>query len=220
MKIHVVYATSNPGKIIEIRRHFGFHGIPVSSLSDFVSAELDPEESGTTLGDNALIKAMAYADVLAKDPSLRGTRFVVIADDTGVEIAGLNGEPGIKVRRWIGRKMTDEEIISYTLERMQGLDGAARKAQFRTVLCMLMVDENGNVGEPAYTEGTLAGVIIEGADPIRIAGFPFESLFYVTEYDMLLGALHRLSDDEKRLGKFNHRERAIEKAVPVIKSKM
>ena len=213
MKPHLVYATSNPGKIIEISRHFGFHSIPGYSLTDFINIKLDPEETGTTLGENAIIKAQAYAEEIAKEKSLRGKSFNIIADDTGVEIKGLLGEPGIKVRRWKGYKMTDEEIIEYTLERMKGLTGDARNAEFRTVLCMINVDEKGKIGKPIITEGTLQGRILEEADETRITGFPFECMFYVTEYNMLLGDLHRLDDKEKRKGKWNHREKAIEKVV-------
>lgn len=217
---HLIYATSNPGKIIEIRRHFGFHNIPVSALSDFVSVQLDPAETGTTLGENAYIKALAYAEELAKNDSLRGKEFMVISDDTGVFIDGLDDEPGIHVRRWIGRKMEDEEIINYTLARMQALVGDQRKANFRTVLCMIGVDDDGTITEHQTTEGFLEGRILENAHPTRIKGFPFESLFHATRYDMLLGDLHRLPDEEKRAGKFNHREWAIELAVPIIKARM
>ncbi len=221
MKTHLIYATSNPGKVREIQRHFGFHGIAVAAPSDFISEKLNPDETGTSLGENAHIKALAYAQELSKNQSLRGTRFIVISDDTGVEIAGLNGEPGIRVRRWKdGTKMGDEEIISYALERMQGLTGEQRDAEFRTVLCMIVVDEHGTISDPITTKGNLKGWIKEEADPMRIEGFPFECIFYVTEYGMLLGELHHLPDEEKRAGKFNHRERALELAVPIIKGLM
>lgn len=221
-KTHLIYATSNPGKIREISRHFGFHGLKVSLLSDFIPVELDPKEDGRTLGENALVKARAYAEVISKNQSLRGERFIVIADDTGVFIDGLGGEPGIHVRRWVGRKMADEEIVTYTLERLEGLTGPKRNAHFRTVLCMIVVDERGSIGVPITVEGSLEGRIMETADPMRIEGFPFESIFHVTEagYNMLLGALHYLPDDQKFAGKFNHRERAIEKAIPIIKRMM
>jgi|GEM_PF-303786 inosine/xanthosine triphosphate pyrophosphatase family protein len=240
-KTHLIYATSNPGKIIKISRHFGVHGIAVESLTDYTPVKLDPDETGTTLGENADIKALAYARAIGDLSAGAGLsvpqgghfcrRFCVISDDTGIFIDGLGGETGIKVRRWIGRKMTDEEIISYTLERMRGLKGDARKATFRTVLSLVVVDEAGKdeaapagkvgkisarISEPMHFEGELRGRIVETADPHRIEGFPFESLFYATEYGMILGDLHRLPEAEKRKGLFNHRERAIEKAIPVI----
>ncbi len=217
MKTNLIYATSNPGKIIEIGRHFGFHGLTVSKLSDFTDISLEPKETGTTLGENALIKAKAYAEVLSKLPTISGEQFIVISDDTGIFIDGLNGEPGIRVRRWKGYKMTDEEIIYHTLESMSNLSSEGRRATFRTVLCAVLVDENGVIKNPITVEGSLEGRILEKDAPQRIIGFPFESLFFVDEYNMLLGDLHRLPDDQKHRGLFNHRERALEKIVPIIK---
>jgi XTP/dITP diphosphohydrolase len=214
---HIVYATSNPGKIIEINRHFGFRGLKVKALSDFLPIKLDPDETGVSLGENALIKAHAYAEALSQASDLRGKSFVVISDDTGIFIDGLNGEPGIKVRRWIGRKMTDEEIIDHCLKSLQGFAGSARKARFRTALCTIPVGEDGTIGEPVHVEGSLEGRIVLTADRRRTEGFPFESLFWADEYGLLLGDLHRLPDVEKRSGKFNHRERAIEKVIPLIR---
>ena len=85
---------------------------------------------------------------------------------------------------------------------------------------MIPVSEDGSIGETVVSEGALEGHIVESADSRRIEGFPFESLFWVEEYSMLLGDLHRLPDVEKRGGKFNHRERAIEKAIPLIRGMM
>ncbi|MDR3558367.1 MAG: non-canonical purine NTP pyrophosphatase, partial [Candidatus Pacebacteria bacterium] len=95
-----------------------------------------------------------------------------------------------------------------------------RKARFRTVLCVVPVDENGAVGTAVACEGELDGRILEAVDTVRIEGFPYESLFWADEYGMILGDLHRLPDDVKHAGKFNHRERAIEKAIPIIQKMM
>ena len=134
---------------------------------------------------------------------------------------GLGGEPGIKVRRWIGRTMTDEELIDYALERLEGKTGADRDAEFKTVICMVLLDEKGDIIAEKSAAGALKGHILKAADPVRIKGFPFESLFFADEYGMLLGNLHRMSDDEKRGNAFNnHRERALEEAVLVIKKWM
>lgn len=212
----IIYATSNPGKVIEISRHFRLYGLPVGSFGDFVSTNIDPDENGSSLEENAKIKALAYAEALGKESNLRGQSFVVVADDTGIFIDGIKGEPGIKVRRWLGYKMTDEEIINHCLKVMEGIPVPERTATFKTVLCLVTVNEEGKVGVPQLFEGTLKGWILEKANHTRIEGFPFESLFWVIEYDLLLGDLHRLSDEEKK-GKFNHRERALEKVIPVIK---
>jgi XTP/dITP diphosphohydrolase len=190
-------------------------------LSDFMPmpAGFKPEETGRTPGENAAIKAKAYATVISKNQDLRGECFIVIADDTSVSIDGLGGEPGIHVRRWVGHDMDDEEILSYTLERMEGLTGPKRNAHFRTALCMIRVDERGSMGVPVMVDGSLDGRIMETADPMRIKGFPFEPIFFVPEFNMLLGTLH-LMPPEQKPGKLNHRERAVDRAVPVIQGMM
>ncbi|MBU6231846.1 non-canonical purine NTP pyrophosphatase [Patescibacteria group bacterium] len=168
MKAAILYATSNPGKIREIGRLFGFHGLEVHALADFLpGVTLDPEENGSSLGDNALIKARAYAEAVSAAPSMRGRSFVVMSDDTGIFIDGLHGEPGIRVRRWVGRKMNDEEIIEHCLRSMSGISGEDRAATFRTVLCMLPVSADGKVGEAVTAEGELRGHILEAASASR-----------------------------------------------------
>ncbi|PIU03851.1 hypothetical protein COT44_01040 [Candidatus Shapirobacteria bacterium CG08_land_8_20_14_0_20_39_18] len=120
--------------------------------------------------------------------------------------------PGIHVRRWKDgqTKMTDEEIIDYCLSRMKNVPITKRGAQFRTVLVLGIPGG----GIEVYS-GTLKGVILEKAASLRVEGFPFESLFYVSEWNKLLGETHHMSMEEKR-GRLNHRERALEKVIPRI----
>lgn len=225
MKTKLIYATSNPGKAVEIGRMFRICDIETAAFTDFVQNVPDPEETGTSLGENAMIKARAYAEALSahiKRVATTGQRFVVVADDTGLFIPVLNNEPGIKVRRWAGHKMGDDELITYALRRMSGLCGDDRAATFRTVLCVLPVDEQARLGQLVTFTGELNGFIAEQADEVRIPGFPFESLFEVAEYGrMLLGDL-RHTDLEERMRKkmFNHRERAIQNALPYLRTMM
>jgi XTP/dITP diphosphohydrolase len=200
----LLYATTNPGKLMEVRQLFDAVEIAVRSPAD-VDLTLDVVESGRSLEENATLKARAYLD------QLDGGEFVVVGDDTGVEIDALGGEPGIHVRRWIGERMTDEAIIAYCLQRMDGIPPAARGAQFRTVFA---------VGTPGRAitlfDGTLRGVILERADPQRIEGFPFESIFYVPDWAMLLGKIHQLPPAQKTCC-VTHRERALRAALPFIR---
>lgn len=197
------YATSNPGKMMEARQIFRTVDLEILGPAD-VGLALDVPEPGTTLEENAADKARAYMDRL--DDS-----FVVLGDDTGMEIDALNGEPGIHVRRWTGERMTDEAIIDYCLARMEGIPLEARGAQFRTVFAI------GVPSQPVTLfDGTLRGVILTEADPLRIEGFPFESVFYVPEWDMLLGRLYELSAQD-RAQFLTHRERALQRALPHIR---
>lgn len=205
MSKKILYATSNPGKLEEVGRYLRLQGLTMVSPSE-VGGELDVPETGQTLEENALLKAQAY---LERYPEYR-----ILADDTGVEILGLNGEPGIHVRRWKDHihPMTDEEIIAYCIERMRDLKDGERVAQFRTVIVLA---EQGH--KPQVVDGTLPGRIVEVPIPHIIPGFPFESLFFSTEYQMMLGEMHQLPDHEKR-SVLTHRERAVEKILTVLRT--
>jgi XTP/dITP diphosphohydrolase len=202
----ILYATTNPGKVLEVRKYLQSFAIALLSPAE-VGITIAVEESGQTLEENAAIKAKAYR---AQVPHM-----VVMADDTGVEIDALHGEPGIHVRRWRNRStpMSDQAIIAYCMARMQGIPHAQRGAQFRTVIAL--------AGPDCATElfdGVLRGEIVETPAPLNIPGFPFEAMFYIPEWGKLLGDIHTFSIDEKlRQGYLTHRERAVQKAVPRLR---
>jgi XTP/dITP diphosphohydrolase len=201
----LLYATTNPGKMTEVRKLCEPVGIAVLSPAD-LGLSLDVTETGDSLEENAILKARAYLD------HLDGGEVVVVGDDTGVEIDALNGEPGIHVRRWTGQRMTDEAIIATCLHRLAGIPPELRGAQFRTVFAVGVPG-----GDMTLFDGTLRGVILEQPDPLRIEGFPFESIFYVPEWGMLLGAAHQLPAADK--ARFvTHRERALRQALPFIRA--
>ncbi|MGH7175015.1 MAG: non-canonical purine NTP pyrophosphatase [Minisyncoccia bacterium] len=193
----LVYATKNPGKLAEVRTFFGKHHLKIVSATDLGILIEDPEESSATLEDNGRTKVRAYAKALRA----AGIRAIVLSDDTGLEIASLGDEPGIHVRRWKDGKtrMSDEEIISYALERMQGLAGKARAATFRCVLAVAAPKDNGDIGGIITFESRRRGHIREAAIKERVEGFPFVSLF----------------TPEKEEG-LSHREAAIEEALPFL----
>lgn len=204
---HLLYATSNPGKIMEVRKVLDDLGLDLLAPRD-LGLTLDVPEEGRTLEENARAKALAYLDALAA----QGRRdIVVLADDTGVEIDALSGEPGIHVRRWAGYPMTDEAIIALCMARLAGVPLDRRGAQFRTVIAL------GAPGGPIECfNGTLCGVIVEQPAPLRIPGFPFEAIFYVPEWGRLLGEVHALPAGQKR-AYGTHRERAVRRALPAIR---
>ncbi len=205
MPRNLLYATLNPGKQMELRSMLEPEGIKLLSPAD-VGLALDVPENGRTLEANASAKARAYMDAL-------DARYVVLGDDTGLEIDALGGEPGIHVRRWDGSaRMTDEAIIDYCLERMRGIPLGERGAQFRTAFAAGVPG-----GEIALFEGTLRGVILEEAAPLRIEGFPFESLFYVPSWDMLLGEAMLLLAAQRH-PYVTHRVRALRAALPHLRA--
>lgn len=198
----IIYATTNIGKFREVEKIFSHHHLKLQSLIDY-NIDIDAEESGNTLEENALIKAQAYAKLLPSDA-------IVIADDTGIEIDALGGAPGIKVRRWKGYKMTDEEIISHCLTELQGVSKVDRGAQFRTVLAVVSGDQ-----APEYFEGILRGEILSVAQPKREPGMPFWPLFYLPKLGLSLGEFHAKSMDFQ-LDHPTHRELAVLCALPYL----
>ena len=121
----VLLATRNPGKVKEfafLLRHAPF---PLTSL-DEEGIGLYVRETGRTLHDNAQLKAAAYS---ADD------RFIVISDDSGLEVYALDGEPGSLSARY-GDKNTDAERVAFLLSRLQGVPWEKRSARFRCVIAI------------------------------------------------------------------------------------
>ena len=203
---NIVYATTNPVKFKEVSDLFAGHGIVIHAPSEF-GLSIDTEETGSTLTANAILKAEAYLPHLPA-----GT--IVVSDDTGLEIDALAGEPGIKVRRWKGYKMEDEEIISYCLERLKGVEKSKRTAQFRTVFGV------ARAGQPTRTfVGELAGLILDTPHAIRVPGLPFQPLFFASDYNLMLYQIHDLPMSEKIAKNITtHRERAVTAALPYLRT--
>ena len=193
----IIYATTNPGKFSEVQKLFAGYRITIHSATDY-NVNIDVEETGTTLEANAILKAESYRDAIQENA-------IVLGDDTGLEIDALGGEPGIKVRRWKGYKMTDDEIIDYCLLRLKDVAKVDRTAQFRTVIAV------AQKGQPTQTfAGVLPGMIVTHPHTYREAGLPFQPLFYATEYSQMLYQIHSLSTAEKLTKNIvTHRERAI-----------
>lgn len=204
MKPEVLYATTNPGKLLEVSDYLHEDGFEVKSLRD-VGITDDVPETGITLEENARIKAEAR---MTQAPGM-----IVLTDDTGVEISALNGEPGVFVRRWKDHEneMTDEEIIEYCIERLAGAPEGERDAQFRTVIAVGFPD-----GEIVTVDGTLQGRIVTEPIELRVEGFPFESLFFCTEWDMMLGDQHALPPPERNQ-LLTHRTKAVRQAADLIR---
>lgn len=206
MSQKLLYATNNPGKKIEVSKLLEPLGIKVY-FPNHLDLALDVPETGNTLEENAILKAEAFSKAWNNKQGL------VLADDTGLEIDALGGQPGIHVRRWKDgvTRMEDEGIIEYCLKQLEDIPDEQRGAQFRTVLALRLPNSNIEI-----FDGILRGSILKKPASIRIEGFPFESLFYISDWKMLLGEAHQLKATEKG-SLFNHRERALQKLIPRLK---
>ena len=201
----IVFATTNPGKLAMVQNIFIHHKLKLHSLADY-NLKVDIDEVGSSLEENALLKAEGYLKYLPKDT-------IVIGDDTGVEIDALEGEPGIKVRRWKGYEMQDEEIINYCLERMKDVPKGKRGSQFRTVLAIAQ-----NNQPVKYFDGILHGEILEKPQSLRSEGMPFWPIFYIPKLKMSLGQFHAMPIDFQ-LQNPTHRELAVLSALPYLRSR-
>ena len=205
MMKQLLYATTNPGKIKEMRQRFEAYNIPIVSPKD-IGIKLEVQETGNTLEENARIKAKAYIEKT-------NGRYVVLADDTGLEIEALNNEPGIHVRRWKDGKtrMNDEEIIQYCIRRMKDVPEGKRGAQFRAVFAVGTTAQN-----LLLFDGVILGEILTQPKSMRIEGYPFEPLFYVPKWQMLFADLHKIPSS--KIQKYpTHRGVALQKALTYIR---
>ena len=199
----LLIATTNPGKFAEIKKYLSDLPIELLSLADLGIKEKVVED-GKTFKENAIKKAKFYGKI---------SGLPTIADDGGLEIDILNGEPGVKSRRWInGLDASDEDLINYTLKKLEGMLLDKRGAQLRTVIALVLA--NGKV----YTsEGVVRGLISEKPYEKRTAGFPFRSLLYLPE----IGKFYHKDDlTPKENLKYNHRVKALQKFKRIIKTSL
>jgi len=190
----LLIATTNPGKLEEIKRFLSDVPVEFVSLKD-VGIIDNVEETGKTFEENAILKAKHYT----KESGL-----MTLADDGGFEIDALGGEPGIKSHRWVhgDRESTDEELIAYTFERMKGLSN--RGAQLRLVLAL--VKPNGEV--VATAEEKIRGVVPLEPSAVRHEGFPYRSILFLPELGKFYDHMSFTPDETER---YNHRKKALEK---------
>lgn len=198
----LLIATHNPAKKAELREGFlplEKKGVTLLFLDDLDITE-DPEESGATFEDNAKLKSEFFAKL---------TRLPTVADDGGIMIDALSGEPGVHSKRWLGRDATDEELVSHTLKKLEGVPHSHRTARFHIALWYT----NPINSTHHLAEADLMGSIATHVGPNAMQGFPYRSLFIVDEYKKYYDELTR---DEHR--KVNHRLRALQLLIPFIKS--
>src|SRR3989344_8908543 len=120
----IILATHNEGKILEYKVLAENYPFEFTTLAD-LAIEAEPEEDGKTFEENARKKAEFYSWF---------SDLPVLAEDGGIEIDYLNGEPGVYSRRWPGHKATDQELIDLSLEKLRGVPREKCGAQFRAVM--------------------------------------------------------------------------------------
>lgn len=192
----LVIATSNPHKIEEFRALLG--DIPFELVSPVeLGLDLEVDETGTTFDENARLKAVAYANA---------ARLLALADDSGIEIDALGGEPGIYSARWAGPDVSYPERFRRIEQRLAGVPDAERTARYR---CAIAIAEPAPGGVVAVVEGTLEGMVARVAR--GTGGFGYDPIFYVPELGRTVG---EMSPEEKH--RISHRARAAVAARQVL----
>lgn len=190
-KKYLLIATHNQAKLEEMRKllvDFPYHLI---SLNDLTITH-DVEETGTTFAENAALKAVTYA---------RLSGLPALGDDGGLEVAALNGEPGVYSARYAGLGATDEQKVAYLLQKMKHIGIDERQAKFTNVLALASTD-----GVVSFYEGSIDGSVSLEARGTLVKGFPYRQIFVLSGYDKTLSEL-----DEKNIVYESHRHRALKK---------
>lgn len=186
----------------EIRAILSDVGAEVLSMKE---AGLSPDivEDGETFEENAAIKAKAVAQAL-----LAENRFdadcVVLADDSGLEIDFLGGEPGVYSARYLGEETPFAKKSQDLLRRLEGVADKERTARFVCAIAAVWPD-----GEALVTRGVIEGRI--GYELQGDNGFGYDPIFYLPEYGRTAA---QLSDEEKN--RISHRSRALEQMKPEL----
>lgn len=194
----IVFATGNAGKMREIREILSDLELEVVSMKE-IGIDIPIEEDGITFEENALIKARAVA---------RQCGEIVLADDSGLEVDYLNGEPGIHSARYMGEETPYSVKNANIISRLEGIPNEKRAARFACAIAAVFPD-----GQEMVTSGEIKGRI--DYEEKGKNGFGYDPIFYVPEFGKTTA---ELSDEEKN--SISHRGRALRKMKEKLKAKL
>lgn len=165
MEHKIIFATGNEGKMREIREILKELQVPVLSMKE-AGVSLNIEENGSTFAENAEIKARAVWNC---------TGGIVLADDSGLVVDALGGEPGVYSARYMGEDTSYEIKNREIIRRLEAVSGQDRSARFVCIIAAVLPD-----GTVRKTEGTMDGVI--AMEPAGEEGFGYDPILYIPEY--------------------------------------
>lgn len=178
----LLIATQNQAKFAEIKRLLRDIPYTIVSLTD-LGITHDVEETGTTFEENAILKAKTYCSMTGL-PSL--------ADDSGLEIEALNGEPGIYTNRYAGEHATEEEKRLFLLNKMRDVPEGKRQAQFTVIMALAW--PTGEISLASSEYKGLISLAIRGAPIVK---FPYRSIFVPEGSDKTLAELQERGETIK-----------------------
>jgi len=197
MKMKIILATHNQDKCVEMKTIMKDMPIQLLTLNEFPEIE-EIIEDGKTLEENALIKAKTVHKI---------THLPAIADDTGLEVDALDGQPGIYSARYAGENCLYSDNVNKLLKDMENIPPQKRSALFRTAIAY--VDENME----HVTEGVVEGVIIDVMKGID--GFGYDPVFYIPGMKKTYA---EMSMNEKN--QISHRGKAVKNMQTFLQFRM
>ena len=191
----LLVATFNPGKQQEFKKIFAEIKNRCSPPIQLIfPSQLNltdqAEEIGQTFCQNSALKARFF---------FKKSDLPTLADDGGLVIPALNGEPGVHSRRWLGRESSDEELINYALKRLKNFKTPQQRQAF-LVTCLSYFDGQ----RLSQTTAKIKGFIAHQPSQQRTPGYPFRDLFIVLPLNKYY---NQLTDEEHH--RLNHRRRAL-----------
>jgi ribonuclease PH len=196
-KRKLILATHNPGKVAELRKVLAPLPLKILSLRDLPGLPTVPE-TGSTFAENALLKAETIGRITGE---------MVLADDSGLEVAFLQGKPGVYSARFAGEEATDEENNNYLLKVMADVPPQERRARF---VCTMALAIPGQ--KTAVVEGSCEGQLAAASRGSR--GFGYDPLF------ILAGESQTFAEMEPELkNRVSHRGKALEKVKRILEGK-
>jgi len=196
----LIIATGNLHKIREYKAILKqlFPSADLYTLRDFPSYKAPPE-NGTSFEENATIKAISAASEL---------KALVLADDSGLVLPALNGEPGVRSARYSGEQATDQDNRNKILLKLKNLSEKERVGYYECAICI--ADESGVIKNVrGFCEGFLLSEERGGN------GFGYDPLFIKYDYNKTFSEL-----DESIKNRISHRRKAIDKLLPLLESKL
>ncbi len=192
--MRIVLASGNKDKLREVKEILAGDGCDVLAMKEI---GLDPDivEDGDSFEANSRIKALAVWNALCERGEMADT--IVIADDSGLEIDALGGEPGVYSARYLGEDTPYDIKCGELIRRLAGVPDESRTARFRAAITAVLED-----GEVITTCGTMEGRI--GYEMAGEHGFGYDPILYLPEY----GATSAQIEPEEK-NRISHRGRAL-----------
>lgn len=197
----IVVASNNEHKIEEIKEILSELPVEIISLKE-AGIDIDVEETGKTFMENAFIKASEIYDALENKEE-----YMVLSDDSGLEVDALGGAPGVYSARFAGEHGNSKKNNDKLLDLLKGKSYSERKAKFVCAI-VLIIDKDNVIKVLGESEGYI------GDSEKGPVGFGYDPLFYVPEFDKTFA---EMSSEEKN--SISHRGRALEKLLEELKER-